>query len=680
MAGVHILHRLAALGAAGALLAAVICPSYAAAANKTLSLPQAQQLAVSSSRDIAKQSNVLTLQKMKYVEAVAAIKAKVKNLRSFRWTPLLSFKFPEALNLTEEYDLNIKPLTLQADITTMQHKLSDLRYAALLEANNAYLKAYVLQEKTGFTAQLLDTAREELARNRLRLRTGEATQADIDKMEKTVSTLENELATQLRNFETAKSDLSDVIGMDVTTGHTLQNNMFTAAIPREQLESITAYTLDNDHEYYAAKMTASTARLNLNAYESLMKSQYGGKMNRIMPFVNAAKQGQDIDYAAFQIAYREMLTELDRPWAGEFRILFLRFTKEWLKGEISGTRYIEDEMYALYTACMEYGNAKTDQQSAERALRKEVAVQYENIVSAENAYRAVQQNVAELEADYSRLLARNRMGRTTYEELSDKQAEYRQAQMEAMEQLAAYNELLYAFDRLTCGAVTKYFKGESLSADAGAAADSFAEIDTPDGAYYHLYTSVEDMVFTFGIEIPEGYEPMVTDFELWYEGQQIGEKTPAGQEIRHLALDYGETSVLTVRLFDGERFVGECEIDARVPRDTLDVFSAREPDEQAVKIGTYSLSSRPVGALHMTELTLSINAVEGARYFRLVYRGGEPVGSAEPVAIDDAFRYLTMLANSIEEVSVILYDQNQQELYTAYLREDGQTVWRGAAE
>lgn len=676
----HMLYRrLTGAAVTAALLAAVLCPPFAGAAGKTLVQAQAQSLAVANSSDISKQTNEITLQKMKYVEAVAAIKAKVKNLTSFRWTPLLSFKFPEKLTMTEDYDMQIKPITLQADITTMQHELNDLRYAALLEVNTAYLNAYVLQEKVDFTAERLENAQTELERNQLRLRTGDATQADIDKMEKSVETLETELATQKRNFETAKSDLSDIIGMDVTTGYTFADSMFTAAIPREKLEEITEYTLENDQGYYEAKMSASTALLNLNAYESLMRNQYGGKLNRVMSFVNAAKNGQDVDYAAFQIAYKEMLTDLDSPWDGKFRILFFSFTKEWLKGEISGTRYIEDEMYALYTACMEYANAKTEQDSTEAALRKEVATQYETIVSAENAYQAMKKSADELKTDYDRLLALNKLGKATYEEVSDKLTEYQEAQIEVIDLISDYNELLYSFDRLTCGAVTKYFSGESLSTESGSAADSYAEIDTPDGAYYHLSTSVEDMVFTFGVEIPEGYTPEVTQFELWYEGQQIGERTSIEQEIRHLALDYGETSTLTLRLYNGDTFVGECEIDARVPRDTISFFEDSGAQETEEKIGTYTMTASTVGGMKMTELSLSVNASVGAEYFLITYDDGKPVGSSEPTAIDDSLRYLTMLAASAEEIQVVLYDEDQNELCTAYLKEAGQTIWRSTA-
>lgn len=647
--------------------------------NRTLLMEQAQWMAVSASRDISKKANEITLQKMKYVEAVAAIKAKVKNLTTLRWSPLLSFKFPQKLDMTQEYDLNIKPITLQADISTLQHEWSDLRYAALLEANNAYLEAYVLQEKIRFTEERLERAKQELERNQLRLRSGDATQSDIDKMQKSIETLEQEYTTQKRNWESAKVELSEIIGLDVTTGYQFCDGLYTAAIPREQLDTIITYTLNNDHEYYAAKMGTSTALLNLNAYESMMRDQYGSKLDRIKPFVTAAKQGKDIDYAAYQLKYREMLTDIDKPWAGSIRILFFRFSKERLKGEISGTRYIEDEMYALYTACMDYANAKTEQESTEKNLRREITISFENIVSAENAYRAMQDNVAELKERYDRLQPLNRLGKVTYEEVNDTLEEYQAAQVEAMDLLADYNELLYAFDRLTCGAVTKYFKGESLVTDGGSVADSFpSETDaSTDGAYYHLSTSVADMVFQFGIEIPDGYEPAVTHYELWCGDQQIGERTPATSEIRHLALDYQDTSTLTVRLYDGDTFVGECDIDARVPRDTLDFFSSTQTAATTrVPVGSYRLSVTPVGEMHLAELTLTLNASEGVFFYRLTYADGKPVGPKDPIPIEQSFRYLTVLTSSIADIRLVFYDKTRTEVYRASMSEEGRSIWR----
>ena len=84
--------------------------------------------------------------------------------------------------------------------------------------------------------------------------------------------------------------------------------------------------------------------------------------------------------------------------------------------------------------------------------------------------------------------------------------------------------------------------------------------------------------------------------------------------------------------------------------------------------------------MKMTELSLTVNASVGAKYFLVTYDDGKPVGSSEPTAIDGSLRYLTMLAASAEEIQVVLYDDNKNEICTAYLNEAGQTIWRSTAE
>lgn len=644
--------------------------------QKTLTLSQAQQLALAASTDITKKSNAITLKKMKYVEAVKAIKAKVKNLTSFRWTPLLSFKFPSELKVTEAFDLNVKPLLLQTEITTMQHALSDLRYGVLYKVNTAYLNAYILQEKSAFTTEKLALANTELARNRARLQLGEASQGDLDAMQKTVDKLTGEAASQARGFQQAKSDLTAFIKLDVTSGYRFQNAMFTANIPREQLAALTEYTLANSQSYFEAKMAASTALLTLNSYESLMRGQYGFQLHYIQQYINMAKQGQDIDAAAFQISYDAMLRQLDEPWNGYRRILFFKFPKEWFKGEIAGTRYIEDELYALYTACMEYAAAKKDLESAEKALRKEVADAYENIVTAGNSYRDILKMQGEAKTGYNRLLALNRLGQASFSELADKKDDYQASQLEVLDALSAYNELLYAFDRLTCGAVSCYFRGESLTSGAGEAGDSFAEVETPDSPHYYIYASVADMVFVFGLEIPDGYLPEITGYELWHSGVQIGTRTPAGTEIRHLTLDYGESAALTVKVFGADDYIGECEIDTAVPRDKLAIQQLTQlPAKTEEQIGTYLVSASPVGALNLSTITLKVNASVGASYYTVTHKDGAALSEESPIPLEKPFRYMALLTASLSDVKLTLYDANRQALREAFFSAEDQMLW-----
>ena len=650
------LTRLCALLLCAALLCPVLTAEAGAALNvRTFRLEQAQRMALSASSDVSKQNNQIILKRMKYVEAVEGIRAKVKNLRSFRWSPLLSFKFPQQLSLTEEYDLNVKPLTIQTEIDTLKHGLDDLKYEIMHKANQQYFEVYLLQETVAFLRSRLEDAQEQLKRNQAGLSAGRAVQSDVDKAQKTVETLTSDLSARMREFENAKTKLSELVGMDVTVGYTFANGFKAADIPREQLDALTQYTLDHDQSFYEAKAATSTALLNVNSYEGLMRSQYGSKMNSIQTYINMAKQGMDVDYGAFQIKYKEMLNTLDRPWNGKIRILFFRFSKEWFKGEIDGTRYIEDEMYAVYTACMEYGNAKKEQDALEKELRSQVRDTYEAVVTGWNSYQTLGKLSEQSRETLDRLLTLNRMGKATYTEVAEQQEAYQTAQQDALDALKEYNVTLSEFDRLTCGAVTKYLKGTGMGLDAGEGGDAYAVLDPINDPYYYIYTSVADLTFYIGVSIPDGFDPMIDSFEVWYAGTQIGERTPVGTELRHLALDYQDTGMLTIRLYNGGTYVDECEVDASVPRDVLDIQRAEEERETERVVGAYTVSTTMEGGVSVSELKLSVNAAERAAYYTLTY-GEQSIYTTERRPIGESFSYLTLLIVSLEDVTAGLYD------------------------
>ena len=626
----------------------------AALRTRTLTLEQAQRMALAASPEITKQNNALTLKRMKYVEAVEGIRAKIKNLTSFRWSPLLSFKFPEQLTMQEEYELNIKPLTLQSEIDTMVHRLDDLKYEITQKVTGQFYDVYLLQEKTVFTQARLEDAREQLNRNTAKLKTGGATQTDVDRAKSSVEELTSSLSSQMREFEMAKEKLSETIKVDISTGYTFANGFKTAVIPREQLETLTRYTLEHDQSFYEVKAQTSVATLNLEAYERLMRDEYGSKLNYIQNYINMAKQGMDVDYSAFQLKYREMLKALDAPWAGRIKIWFLSFSKEFLKGEIDGTRYIEDEIYAIYTACMDYGAAVKEQNAQEKELRQQVRDSYEALVTAWNAYESLQVLTAEAADTLEKVRALNRLGKASYTEVADEQTAYQNAQQDALDALADYNHMLSEFDCLTCGAVSKYMKGAGMDLDTGEGGDAFAILDPINEPYYYIYTSVADLTFYFGVSIPEDYVPAVDSFEIWYDGTQIGERTRVGTELRHLALDYQDTSTLLVRLYQGDTFIDECQINTAVPRDRLDIALEKVEEEERV-VGTYSVSTTLQGNVSVSELKLRINAVEGAATYTLSYGEGG-IYTSDPRSTNESFVYLTLFISSLNDVTLNLFN------------------------
>jgi multidrug resistance efflux pump len=657
----------------------------AAAPPKYFVLEQAQNLAVAASTAIRKKNSEIVLKGIKYNEAVSGARAKAKNLSTFRWTPLLSFKFPEKFDLVLDYDLSTKPLTLQIEITTLQHEKADLVFTAKKRAASLFTKVYIGQENISFTQSRLDAAKTDLSRNRARLILGTAKQADIDRIEKTVKTLESSLSLAMRTFETDKRALSDLIVLDVTTGYVFKSPLKTADITRAQLASLLAFTLQNDHLYYATRMAESVARITLDSYERLFRGQYGGKVNAISPYLSQARNGNDIDTASFKMAYDNMLSNLDKPWAGKLRILFFTFSFEWFKGPIDGTRYIEDEMYALYTAALDYLSARKDKEVAERDLRSQVASAYESIVTAKNAVDALIASAAETKEELNRLAELNKRGKAEFSELADKQADYQDVQMEAVETLAAYNELLFDFDRLTCGAVTKLLVGTGIATDAGpggiglgADLDGGADTDGIDGAglgpvaglgginspdlpTYHIYSDAADMVFVFGVRIPDDYEPEIDAFEIWYENVRIGERTPIEKELRHLALDYGETRRLTVRLYNGDEYVDECEIDTTVPSDVLTLRGSVPETPQERIVGGYAIDAYRGAGVGVSTLTITANDGAPIAFYRPVVND---VGllTGELVPISQPFKYLSL---DISEARVELFDGARTLLYTA---------------
>ena len=92
------------------------------AADKVLTLKQAQNLAISNDKEYKKILTQIEFQQIKYSSAIKSIAMKQKNMRTFRWTPLLSFKFPEKPTLADEYEWVYKPLQITCTINELKHQ------------------------------------------------------------------------------------------------------------------------------------------------------------------------------------------------------------------------------------------------------------------------------------------------------------------------------------------------------------------------------------------------------------------------------------------------------------------------------------------------------------------------------------------------------------------------------
>jgi len=644
----------------------------AKAANRTLSMKTAKSMALAQSADYTKLVNKLALAKVQYTQAVKSIKLKEKNQKTFRWSPLLNFKFPEKPDIADEFEYTYKPMELQSQIDTLNHSISDCVYGIYEKVCLCFIETYVLQEKIAFNENRLTSYEATLRRNRIRLIIGLANQTDIDELVKKVETIKSTLAADKRSFESKKEKLGELVGIDVSTSYDFTIPFLEAELDREILDELIDYTLDHDDAYYQAKVATSNGLLQLNTNYQLMKSQYGSKMRVIDSFINQAKRGEKLDAAAFKLKYGELLTDVDNPWTGKKRILFIRIPKEWFKGAIDGIRYVEDEPYTLYESAVEYQGLYADEQAMKNELTNSVKDYYANCIASQNSCDEMEKTIAKksMELVKSRIL--NGMGAMTYEEYSAVQEEYESLQMDLLEAKSAYSQIICSFDRLTCGALSNYLTGSSISMSATEGGESFVVEDQSSGVYYFIRSMVENNIFELGLSVPDEFDVPISDFELWVDGIMVGERTSIDSTIRHLSFDLNDVTSVFIRLYNGEDFVDDCDIDPCVYSDKLTIIGYSIESNENPEIGTYSVETNSVTG--MFELTVTPQPELNVASYNIKAQNGKYLISNKRIPIKEKFRYLLLTEESLKELTLYLYDTEGKQIFEVQFDSEEQTL------
>lgn len=637
------------------------------AAEKTLSVGQARILALNNSTACMLKQSKITLKEVSYKQAVKALQLQRKNKTTFRWSPTLNFKFPEALDMSEESEYIYKPMQLQSEITELRHDLLDMKFEIYEEVSNLFVSVYSYQEIIAFQEEQMENMEESLKKNRARLILGLADKKDVTSIESGIGSLRNSLAENKRKYEAEKKELSELIQLDVTTSYRFLRPYVETEIPRSQLENLVEYTLANDQSYYEAKMTTQLAQLQLNTNYDLMKKQYGSNMSYISSYVQQVKRGEKIDSNAFKLSYDKFLVEIDKPWTGKKKILFVKVPKEWFKGEIDGVRYVEDEPYVLYENALEYQDALAEQNQLAKELRQQVEESFETQVSARNSYEALLQRIEKDKKNLDALGVMNALGNCSFEEYADAQEQYEEILLESMDALGLYSTLLYSYDRLTCGAISLYMSEKDISMDATTGAESYIveEADGEEGALYYIRRLVEDNIFELGIYIPDEFETDITHYELWCDGLQIGERTEKNKVIRHLVLSQSEIQTAVIRLYDDETYVSECEIDPQSYQGPLEIPGGYlvVKKQEKMQIGTFSATRNAETSL--LRVQMEFISSESICYYTLKNAEGKYLLSGEPIAEGEAFEYLALLSGDLEQLTVQCYDKNKNMKYEA---------------
>lgn len=650
-----------------------------AVGKNTIDISVIKSAALYQSAAYEQVENKLELAQAKYVQSVKKLKLKEENQRSFRWSPLLNFKLPEKPDLADEFDYTYTPLALQSEIDQLEHERGDTVYAVYEAVELNFVEAYRLQEMIAFNEERLDAARRTLQKNRAGFAVGQAKEADITAMEQKVDRLEKTIAADMRSLSAVTEKLGNQTGLNLSS-YTFVSPYVDAKMDRQMLESLIEYTLDHSDTYYKAQCAAGNALLALNTNYDLMKKQYGAaNMSLIDTYVNQVKNGEKVSTRAFKSAYNRLLTAVDDPWRGNFKILFIRIPKVWLKGAIDGVRYVEDEPLALYESAIEYQNARAEETAAKNEITGQVKDTFENYVSAKNACVNIRESIDRKKEELEKGAALNALGQMTFEEYQEVQEEYESLQADYLQAQADYSGILYSFNRLTCGRVKDFFTGDGMGMTVGEGGTSYVVADEGEGVYYYIRTLASGTAFELGIDVPEDYDEVsITDFELWVrlgtEQVQVGGRIPVDGRLKHLQLDIGSVDRVFIRLYNGGEFIDDCDIRPSEYSGRLNIVTGyRIEKSEDSKLGTYAVETTDT---RLALLSITPKAGEGIAGYTIQDADGVSLLDGSVVPVKEAFRYLSAAANDLEELTILFYNAEGEELYKARFRTSDNTIRR----
>ncbi len=633
---------------------------------KKLTLAAARALAVENSTAYESAEINVESKKAAYESAVKAVTLKEKSLKQFRWTPLLNFKFPQEPNLAEASEFKFKPIAKQYEINVAEHNYQDKIFEINEKVNNLYCGIVVLQETIAFNEDRLESTKDGLAKNEARLRLGEANKSDVEKLEKKVVSLTNKVASDRRSLEADLKKMTDMVGFDVSTGYTFEKPFVEATLERSHLDPLIKYTAERDQTYYEACITEYTARAELTTNSTLMKQHYGSEYGMISSYVSSALNGSSVNKKAFSKDYKAFLTQIDSHWQGKKKIFwFLKLPKIWFKGDLDGTRYIEDDPTVLQQNVLDYSQALTDKRQAKEDLDNSVTDAFNNYISVRNSYKQYIKDVDDADEGLTKAALLNRKGELTFEEYNSQMDSYEELQNSMLDAMKLYTTTLYSFDRLTCGGISAILSGTDADMHTAVVGESYIEENIADGAYYTLESIVQGTEFELTLHIPDDFEVDITDYELWVNGVQVGERTNVAKKLRHLALSFDTVSEAIIRVYNGDEFVHDVTIDPTVESGPLPIRSGFEIKRDLPgQIGTYLVERNETTGL--VELSFEMNSeASDVTSFKVKTEDGKVLGKDEATDIEKSLKYVEILTQSLDELIIEFYDESESLVETA---------------
>lgn len=558
-------------------------------AENNLTLQEVRTLAIENSQGVENTKIDLIKKQIELKQAKEAIADTIKKENTIRFSLLFNIKFPEKHGMPKEIELLTSVPEIENDIVVLEKKKQNEMLQSQTAAEQAYYDVLLTQYKQRSIVSRLEELKEAEVQLDRQVKLGTGKKSDLEYIQDRISALEKERARNIVLEDEKITKLAGIIGKDHLLDYEITEEIQEASFQRSQLEEMTNYALEHDFELFQKRQATMLAEKETNVILGIYKNVYPQYMSEIESYIKTHEDSQ-IDYEEFIARYNTTLDNIDSPWYGSYVINLIFFKiyipKEWFKGEYSGTRYMEDEKYQLFLTLVDRDKAIQEEKQAEQALKETIKTAYATLKTMEGSIKEMQENLVQSEIRYQQKLQQNQKGLVDFTELENARESLYQQQSVLYEAKIEYAKSLSAFNGQTAGFVNDFLDISQTEEKNYAVGQSVMNQAT-----WHIKTNITDYNFMFGVFVPEEYD--VDSYQLFYEGQAIGEKLPLTETLTHLSVAYGDTTLLTVMFYKGDILKYIAQIDGVSYDGVLNMQPAEGKAEniqkQIQQVGTWNL-------------------------------------------------------------------------------------------
>ncbi len=598
----------------------------------TLNMETAKKLAVENSSDLQNVKIDRIKKQIELQQAKDGIRDTRKKDSTIRFSLLINIEFPTGHGMPKEIELIMKVPQIQNEITVLKRQEPYETLKAQTNAEQAYYDVLLEQHNLSDVEDRLADTKQILSSIEAKYKMGKGKKDDVEYVKNQLKELETSQQKSAANLDVKLKKLGSLVGKEVRYGYQFPEYFPEINLERSQLTAITEYAKANDFELFKTIQERKLAERDTEEILQIYKSKYGQYINDIEAYIRY-NEGKTMDYDKFIQMYNHTLTQIDSPWDGSYviRILFFKIyiPKEWFKGEYSGTRYMEDQKYALFVSLTERDKARKAEKDAIAALEDTVYNAYSNLKQMESAYGTAKESLDTAKQEYEEQERQNKMGLVSFADLESSRQGFYTKQNGLYEMKMEYAKALSNFNLTTSGFVNHLLSGGSFNSTTLEAGNTFLEAPT-----WYINNSLTQYNFEFGVKVPSDYG--VEEYQLFYEGMPVGDKLAIGNTLMHLPLTYGESTLMEVRFyhngelkykatFDGGQYDGEL---------TMVQVSGNEPTPNLQENKANIKSKDNIGAWRISQAdtlrsNFSLNTDERVDYTEYeVFLGGNSLGKA----------------------------------------------------